>query len=120
MSGGIDGRARHEMSFHTVFTTTGNRAVIDDNVSEWMREVFDQVKGDLPIEVVEWEAAPDHVSVTAKVEGIMSGLPAVLRRFRAESNRLMVTEFPQVARKMGGEPFLQENNYMTKMEEGQG
>lgn len=107
------------MSFHTVFTTTDNRPVIDDAVSTRMQEIFTRVKGNLPIEISSWQWAPDHVIITAQVAGIMSGLPAVLRRFRIQCNKQVIEDFPAVAEAMEGSAFLAENDYMKKMADDQ-
>lgn len=95
---------RRLLTFYTVFATKNLRELIDDEIFERLKEIFGEVKGDSPINVTEWIGAPYYVAVTTKVD-IMSGLPAVLRKFKKVSNTQIVKDFPRLEEQLHGDSF---------------
>lgn len=92
------------LTFYAVFATKNLRDVIDNEIFERLKGIFDEIRGDSPIYVTDWVAAPYYLAIVTRVS-IMSGLPAVLRKFKKESDRQIRREFPRLEEKLQGDNF---------------
>lgn len=92
------------LTFYAVFATKNLREIIDNEIFESLKRIFEEVRGDAQVYVTDWLASPYYMALVAKV-GIMSGLPAILRKFKKQSDRQIVEEFPRLREQLQGDNF---------------
>ena len=92
------------MYYHLVLVTKYRRKVINDSISNRLREIFDYIAINYNISVVEWNADQDHVHILFKAQP-NSELSKFINAYKSASSRLIKKEYPDIKEKLWKEYF---------------
>ena len=76
------------MYYHLVLVTKYRRKVINDSISNRLREIFDYIAVNYNISVVEWNDDQDHVHILFKAQP-NSELSKFINAYKSASSRLI-------------------------------
>ena len=83
------------MYYHLVLVTKYRRKVINDVISNRLREIFDYIAINYNISVVEWNEDQDHVHILFKAQP-NSELSKFINAYKSASSRLIKKEYPEI------------------------
>ena len=92
------------MHYHLVLVVKYRRKVINDTISERLREVFESIAPNYNITVEEWNHEGDHIHVLFKGHP-NTGLSKFINAYKSASSRLIKKEFPQIREILWKEMF---------------
>ena len=92
------------LNFHLVMVTKYRRKVIDDIISERLKEIFCYIGDNYGIVVVEWNHDKDHVHILFKAHP-KTEISKFINAYKSASSRLLKKEFPQIRQKLWKEYF---------------
>ena len=92
------------MYYHLVLVTKYRRKVINDSISNRLREIFDYIAINYNISVVEWNDDQDHVHILFKAQP-NSELSKFINAYKSASSRLIKKEYPDIKEKLWKEYF---------------
>ena len=92
------------MYYHLVLVTKYRRKVINDVISNRLREIFDYIAINYNISVVEWNEDQDHVHILFKAQP-NSELSKFINAYKSASSRLIKKEYPEIREKLWKEYF---------------
>ena len=92
------------MYYHLVLVTKYRRKVINDSISNRLREIFDYIAVNYNISVVEWNDEQDHVHILFKAQP-NSELSKFINAYKSASSRLIKKEYPDIKEKLWKEYF---------------
>ena len=92
------------MYFHLVLVTKYRRKVINDVISNRLREIFDYIAINYNISVVEWNEDQDHVHILFKAQP-NSELSKFINAYKSASSRLIKKEYPEIREQLWKEYF---------------
>ena len=92
------------MYYHLVLVTKYRRKVINDSISNRLREIFDYIAVNYNISVVEWNDDQDHIHILFKAQP-NSELSKFINAYKSASSRLIKKEYPDIKEKLWKEYF---------------
>ena len=92
------------MHDHLILVVKYRRNVINDAISERLREIFESIAPNYNITVEEWNHDGDHIHVLFKGHP-NTGLSKFINAYKSASSRLMKKEFPQIRKILWKEMF---------------
>lgn len=92
------------MYYHLVLVIKYRRNVIDDVISNRLREIFENIQPSYKIAAQEWNHDEDHVHVLFKAEP-NSELSKFINAYKSASSRLIKKEYPEIQNKLWKEYF---------------
>ncbi len=92
------------LHYHLVFVIKYRRAVIDEAISNRLREIFDYIAPGYNITVQEWNHDRDHVHILFRAHP-NSELSKFINAYKSASSRLIKKEFPALRQKLWKEYF---------------
>ena len=92
------------LHYHLVMVVKYRRRVLDDTISDRLREIFENVAGNYHITVEEWNHDIDHVHVLFQAHP-KSELSKFINAYKSASSRLIKKDFPEVRHKLWKEMF---------------
>ena len=92
------------MHYHLILVVKYRRNVINDAISERLREIFESIAPSYNITVEEWNHDGDHIHVLFKGHP-NTGLSKFINAYKSASSRLMKKEFPQIRKILWKEMF---------------
>lgn len=92
------------LHYHLVLVVKYRRRVIDDTVSQRLREIFEYIQPSYNITLQEWNHDQDHVHVLFSAHP-NSELTKFLNAYKSASSRLIKKEFPEIRQKLWKEYF---------------
>ena len=92
------------LHYHLVLLVKYRRKVIDDTVSQRLREIFEYIQPSYNITLQEWNHDQDHVHVLFSAHP-NSELTKFLNAYKSASSRLIKKEFPEIRQKLWKEYF---------------
>ncbi len=92
------------LHYHLVFVIKYRRAVIDEAISNRLREIFDYIAPGYNITVQEWNHDRDHVHILFRAHP-NSELSKFINAYKSASSRLIKKEFPALRQKLWREYF---------------
>jgi len=92
------------MYFHLVLIVKYRRQVIDEKISERLKEIFSYIAPNYNITLEEWNHTPDHLHMLYK------GHPNThhtkfINAYKSASSRLIKKEYPEIREKLWKEYF---------------
>ena len=87
------------MYYHLVLVTKYRRKVINDVISNRLREIFDYIAINYNISVVEWNEDQDHVHILFKAQP-NSELSKFINAYKSASSRLIKKEYPEIRERL--------------------
>ena len=92
------------LNYHLVLVVKYRRKVIDDTVSQRLREIFEYIQPSYNITLQEWNHDQDHVHVLFSAHP-NSELTKFLNAYKSASSRLIKKEFHEIRQKLWKEYF---------------
>ncbi|WP_077610177.1 IS200/IS605 family transposase [Clostridium sp. Marseille-P2415] len=92
------------LHYHLVLVIKYRRKVIDDAVSERIKEIFEYIAPNYNITVEEWNHGVDHVHILFKAHP-NTELSKFINAYKSASSRLIKKEFPGIRKKLWKEYF---------------
>lgn len=92
------------LNYHLVLVIKYRRKVIDDTISNRLKEIFEYISEKYNISIIEWNHDIDHVHILFKGEP-NSELSKFINAYKSASSRLIKKEFPDIRKKLWKEYF---------------
>ena len=90
--------------YHLVLVTKYRSKVIDDAISNRLKEIFEKIQSNYNITLQEWNHDKDHVHILFKAHP-NSELSKFINAYKSASSRLIKKEFPEIRQKLWKEHF---------------
>jgi putative transposase len=90
--------------YHLILVTKYRRKVIDEKISEKLKNMFVEIGKDYGITLVEWGFENDHIHCLFKAKPTTS-LSKFINAYKSASSRIVKKEFPEVREKLWKEYF---------------
>lgn len=90
--------------YHVVFVTKYRRKVIDNNVSNRLKEIFEKIQGNYNITLQEWNHDKDHIHALFKAHP-NTEISKFINAYKSASSRLIKKEFPKIKQQLWKEYF---------------
>lgn len=90
--------------YHLVLVTKYRRQVIDDEVSDYAKQMFEWISEKYHITLVEWNHDKDHIRIMFKAEP-KTELTKFIDTYKSTSSRLIKRDFPRVKKYLWKEMF---------------
>ncbi|MCX8158660.1 MAG: IS200/IS605 family transposase [Candidatus Diapherotrites archaeon] len=92
------------MYYHLVFVIKYRRKVIDDKISNRLKEIFEYIAPKYNIDLQEWNHDKDHVHILFKAQP-NSELSKFINAYKSASSRLIKKEYPIIKKSLWKEYF---------------
>ena len=92
------------MYYHLIMVVKYRRKVIDDEISERGKEIFEYIAEGYGITLEEWNHDEDHVHVMFRAKP-SSELSKFINAYKSASSRLLKKEHPEIRSKLWKEAF---------------
>jgi putative transposase len=90
--------------YHLVLVVKYRRKVIDDAISNRLKEIFEYIQSNYNITLQEWNHDKDHVHILFKAHP-NSEISKFLNSYKSASSRRIKKEFPQIRKSLWKEYF---------------
>lgn len=90
--------------YHIVLVVKYRRKVLDDEISDRAKEIFEYISLNYNITLQEWNHDKDHVHILFKAHP-NSQISKFINAYKSASSRLLKKEFPQIRQKLWKEYF---------------
>lgn len=92
------------LNYHLVLVIKYRKQVLNDDISNRLKEIFEYISPNYKITLEEWEHDKDHVHVLFKAHP-NSELSKFINSYKSASSRLVKKEFPTIKQKLWKEYF---------------
>ncbi len=92
------------LNYHLILVVKYRRKVINDEISDRLKAIFERIAKDYNITVIEWNHDQDHVHILFKAEP-NSTLSKFINAYKSASSRLIKKEHPSIREKLWKEYF---------------
>lgn len=92
------------LHYHLVLVVKYRKRVIDDSISDRLREIFEYIATNYNITVEEWNHDADHVHILFKGHP-KTELTKFINAYKSASSRLIKKEFPELRKFLWKEMF---------------
>lgn len=101
-----------DMHYHLVLVVKYRRRVLDDAISQFLKDMFVRIGKDYHVVIEEWEHDYDHIHV------VFSARPATelskfINSYKAASSRMVKKEFPNIIKKLWKSHFWKTGFYIS-------
>jgi len=93
-----------KLNYHLVLVTKYRRSVIDDNISDFLKKIFEYIGEKYGIKLQEWNHDKDHIHVLFSAQP-NSQLSKFINAYKSTSSRLVKKKFPQIKSKLWKSAF---------------
>ena len=93
------------MYYHLVLVIKYRKKVINDLISNRLKEIFEYISPKYNIQKQEWNHDIDHIHILFKAEP-NSSLSKIINAYKSASSRLIKKEYPEIRQKLWKEYFL--------------
>jgi putative transposase len=90
--------------YHLVLVTKYRRKVIDDNISNRLKEIFEKIQDNYNITLQEWNHNKDHIHILFKAHP-NTELSKFINAYKSASSRLIKKEYPKIKEQLWKEYF---------------
>jgi len=90
--------------YHLVLVTKYRRKVINDNISNRLKEIFEKIQGNYNIILQEWNYDKDHIHILFKAHP-NTEISKFINAYKSASSRLIKKEFPEIKEQLWKEYF---------------
>ena len=90
--------------YHLVLVTKYRRKVIDNNISNRLKEIFEKIQDNYNITVQEWNHDKDHIHILFKAHPNIE-LSKFINAYKSASSRLIKKEYPKIKEQLWKEYF---------------
>ena len=92
------------LNYHLIMVVKYRRKVIDDNISNRLKEMFEYIGKTYHITLIEWNHDIDHVHVLFKACP-NTEISKFMNAYKSASSRLIKIEYPEIKEKLWKEAF---------------
>lgn len=92
----------YSLNYHLIFVVKYRKKVIDDEISENLKEIFIKYGGLHEVKLLEWEHDKDHTHALIKTT-LKITLSKFIGNFKSYSSRVVKTKFPRIKRYYGNQ-----------------
>lgn len=92
------------LNYHLVLVIKYRKQVLNDDISNRLKEIFEYISPNYNITLEEWEHDKDHIHVLFKAHP-NSELSKFINAYKSASSRLVKKEFPTIKQKLWKEYF---------------
>lgn len=92
------------LNYHLILVVKYRRKVIDDEISNRLKDIFEYVSKNYNITIKEWNHDTDHIHVLFKAHP-NSEISKFLNAYKSASSRLIKKEYPGIKEKLYKEYF---------------
>ena len=90
--------------FHLILVVKYRKKVINDEISERLKEIFRSIDGNYNIALEEWNFDLDHVHILFRSEP-NSNISKFINAYKSASSRLIKKEYPSIRSRLYKEAF---------------
>ena len=90
--------------FHLILVVKYRRKVINDDISERLKGIFENIQGNYNIALEEWNHDIDHVHILFRSEP-NSNISKFINAYKSASSRLIKKEYPSIKSSLYKEAF---------------
>lgn len=90
--------------YHLILVVKYRRRVLDDEISNRAKEIFEYIAPNYKIELVEWNHNKDHVHILFKGQP-KTEISKFINTYKSTSSRLLKKEYPIIRQKLWKEMF---------------
>ena len=90
--------------FHLILVVKYRKKVINDEISERLKEIFRSIEGNYNIALEEWNFDLDHVHILFRSEP-NSNISKFINAYKSASSRLIKKEYPSIRSRLYEEAF---------------
>ena len=90
--------------FHLILVVKYRKKVIDERISERLKEIFEYIQDNYNIVLEEWDHDIDHVHVLFRSEP-NSNISKFINAYKSASSRLVKKEYPSIKSRLYKEAF---------------
>lgn len=90
--------------YHLVFVVKYRRKVINDNISNRLKEIFEYIQPNYNMTLIEWNHDKDHIHVLFKAHP-NTEISKFINVYKSASSRLIKKEFPIIKKQLWKEYF---------------
>ena len=102
----------YSITLHLVLVVKYRRDVIDDAISNRIKEIFETIGLSYDVEIIEWNHDKDHVHTILSISP-STNLNKYVNAAKAASSRLIKKEFPNIKLKLWKEYFWTRGFYVN-------
>jgi putative transposase len=102
----------YSITLHLVLVIKYRRNVIDDIISERIKDIFELIGSTHDVEIMEWNHDKDHVHTIISISP-STNLNKYINAAKAASSRLIKKEFPSIILKLWKETFWTRGFYVS-------
>ena len=92
------------LHYHLIMCIKYRNKVIDDNISNRLKEIFEKIAPAYNITLEEWNHDTDHVHILFKGQP-NTEISKFINAYKSASSRLIKKEFPQIRKSLWKEMF---------------
>ena len=92
------------MYYHLILVIKYRRKVIDNDISNRLKEIFEYIQPDYNITLQEWNHDKDHVHILFKAQP-NTEISKFINAYKSASSRLIKKKFPQIRKQLWKECF---------------
>lgn len=92
------------LHYHLILVTKYRKPVLDDEISERARTLFEAIAPNYKIEVLEWNHDQDHVHILFKAQP-KTELSKFINTYKSASSRVLKKEFPSIRKQLWQDMF---------------
>jgi len=92
------------MYYHMILVVKYRRHVIDETISDRLKEIFERIQVNYNISLQEWNHDSDHIHVLFKGQP-NSELSKFINAYKSASSRLIKRDFPEIKQQLWKECF---------------
>ena len=92
------------LNYHLILVVKYRRKVIDDEISNRLKDIFEYISKNYNITIKEWNHDTDHIHVLFKAHP-NSEISKFLNAYKSASSRLIKKEYPGIKEKLYKEYF---------------
>ena len=101
---GSNNHSVFSIHFHLILVVKYRKKVIDERISERLKEIFEYIQDNYNIVLEEWDHDIDHVHVLFRSEP-NSNISKFINAYKSASSRLIKKEYPSIKSRLYKEAF---------------
>lgn len=102
----------YSIMLHLVLVVKYRRNVIDDTISDRIKEIFELIGTSHEVEILEWDHDKDHIHTILSISP-STNLNKYINATKAASSRLIKKEFPSITLKLWKKSFWTRGFYVS-------
>lgn len=102
----------YSITLHLVLVVKYRRNVIDDTISERIKDIFETIGLSHKVEIIEWNHDNDHIHTILSISP-STNLNKYINAAKSASSRLIKKEFPNIKLKLWKEYFWTKGFYVS-------